>query len=139
MWLNFFFQSDEDGAKEKDGEEGQQKFIAHVPVPSQQEVRRHKIKSQRCTLAFARQILTYGRSPVKVSSVCYFCDLTLELFNPLANAVEVARIVVPSLYPFTPENFQSLHKYYINWKVLWYGQDNPDCLLRVYCAFLLVV
>lgn len=35
----YFFQSDEEGGKEKEGEEGQQKFIAHVPVPSQQEVR----------------------------------------------------------------------------------------------------
>lgn len=35
----FFSQSDEEGGKEKEGEEGQQKFIAHVPVPSQQEVR----------------------------------------------------------------------------------------------------
>lgn len=31
-------QSDEEGGQEKGGEDGQQKFIAHVPVPSQQEV-----------------------------------------------------------------------------------------------------
>lgn len=31
-------QSDEEGSQEKAGEDGQQKFIAHVPVPSQQEV-----------------------------------------------------------------------------------------------------
>lgn len=31
-------QSDEEGNQEKAGEDGQQKFIAHVPVPSQQEV-----------------------------------------------------------------------------------------------------
>lgn len=30
-------ESDEEGSQEK-GEDGQQKFIAHVPVPSQQEV-----------------------------------------------------------------------------------------------------
>ena len=33
-------QSDEEGGQEKGGEDGQQKFIAHVPVPSQQEVGR---------------------------------------------------------------------------------------------------
>ncbi|XP_074054497.1 pre-mRNA-splicing factor ISY1 homolog isoform X1 [Macrotis lagotis] len=33
-------ESDEESAKEKEGEEGQQKFIAHVPVPSQQEMRK---------------------------------------------------------------------------------------------------
>lgn len=31
-------QSDEEGGPDRGGEDGQQKFIAHVPVPSQQEV-----------------------------------------------------------------------------------------------------
>lgn len=51
----FFFQSDEEGGKEKEGEEGQPRFIAHVPVPSQQEVRHNSMKLQKCPLAFTRQ------------------------------------------------------------------------------------
>lgn len=47
-FIFFFFQSDEEGGKEKEGEDGQQKFIAHVPVPSQQEVRHQKTGLQRC-------------------------------------------------------------------------------------------
>lgn len=33
-------QSDDEGSQERGSEDGQQKFIAHVPVPSQQEVGR---------------------------------------------------------------------------------------------------
>lgn len=36
--LSIVFQSGEDSDGENEGEEGQQKFIAHVPVPSQKEV-----------------------------------------------------------------------------------------------------
>uniref|UniRef100_A0A803STY9 Pre-mRNA-splicing factor ISY1 homolog n=1 Tax=Anolis carolinensis TaxID=28377 RepID=A0A803STY9_ANOCA len=38
-------ESDEESGKEKEGEDSQQKFIAHVPVPSQQEVR-NKLKTK---------------------------------------------------------------------------------------------
>lgn len=62
----FTFQPDEEGGKEREGEDGQQKFIAHVPVPTQQEVRHNSTQLQRCTLAFARHILIYIRSSVKV-------------------------------------------------------------------------
>lgn len=41
-------QSDEENGMEKEGEDSQQKFIAHVPVPSQQEVRnKENIKDYR--------------------------------------------------------------------------------------------
>lgn len=66
LFLFFFFlQSDEEGGKEKDGEEGQQKFIAHVPVPTQQEVRHQETELQTGALAIARYI------------ICSFSDFTL--------------------------------------------------------------
>lgn len=72
MWLHFFFfQSDEEGGKEKEGEDGQQKFIAHVPVPSQQEVRHQKTGLQRCA-----------------PSVILFCSC-LVLFQMLWNWREI--------------------------------------------------
>lgn len=45
----FTFQSDEEGGKEREGEDGQQKFIAHVPVPTQQEVRHNSTQLQMHT------------------------------------------------------------------------------------------
>ncbi|XP_035748116.1 pre-mRNA-splicing factor ISY1 homolog [Egretta garzetta] len=43
-------ESDEEGGKEKEGEEGQQKFIAHVPVPSQQEIEEALVRRKKMEL-----------------------------------------------------------------------------------------
>nr|XP_020836871.1 pre-mRNA-splicing factor ISY1 homolog isoform X1 [Phascolarctos cinereus] len=43
-------ESDEESAKEKEGEEGQQKFIAHVPVPSQQEIEEALVRRKKMEL-----------------------------------------------------------------------------------------
>ncbi|XP_027323764.2 pre-mRNA-splicing factor ISY1 homolog [Anas platyrhynchos] len=43
-------ESDEEGGKEKDGEEGQQKFIAHVPVPTQQEIEEALVRRKKMEL-----------------------------------------------------------------------------------------
>ncbi|XP_025060316.1 pre-mRNA-splicing factor ISY1 homolog isoform X4 [Alligator sinensis] len=43
-------ESDEENGKEKEGEEGQQKFIAHVPVPSQQEIEEALVRRKKMEL-----------------------------------------------------------------------------------------
>ncbi|XP_032661429.1 pre-mRNA-splicing factor ISY1 homolog isoform X2 [Chelonoidis abingdonii] len=43
-------ESDEESSKEKEGEEGQQKFIAHVPVPSQQEIEEALVRRKKMEL-----------------------------------------------------------------------------------------
>ncbi|EMP38871.1 Pre-mRNA-splicing factor ISY1 like protein [Chelonia mydas] len=43
-------ESDEESGKEKEGEEGQQKFIAHVPVPSQQEIEEALVRRKKMEL-----------------------------------------------------------------------------------------
>lgn len=43
-------ESDEEGGKEKEGEDGQQKFIAHVPVPSQQEIEEALVRRKKMEL-----------------------------------------------------------------------------------------
>ncbi|XP_064012393.1 pre-mRNA-splicing factor ISY1 homolog [Pogoniulus pusillus] len=43
-------ESDEDSGKEKEGEEGQPKFIAHVPVPSQQEIEAALVRRKKMEL-----------------------------------------------------------------------------------------
>lgn len=43
-------QSDEEGGQEKGGEDGQQKFIAHVPVPSQQEIEEALVRRKKMEL-----------------------------------------------------------------------------------------
>ncbi|XP_042638216.1 pre-mRNA-splicing factor ISY1 homolog [Orycteropus afer afer] len=43
-------ESDEEGSQEKGGEDGQQKFIAHVPVPSQQEIEEALVRRKKMEL-----------------------------------------------------------------------------------------
>ncbi|XP_069848156.1 pre-mRNA-splicing factor ISY1 homolog isoform X2 [Dipodomys merriami] len=43
-------ESDEEGSMEKAGEDGQQKFIAHVPVPSQQEIEEALVRRKKMEL-----------------------------------------------------------------------------------------
>lgn len=43
-------ESDEEGGQEKGGEDGQQKFIAHVPVPSQQEIEEALVRRKKMEL-----------------------------------------------------------------------------------------
>ncbi|KAM5218980.1 pre-mRNA-splicing factor ISY1 homolog isoform 2-T2 [Hipposideros larvatus] len=43
-------ESDEEGNQEKGGEDGQQKFIAHVPVPSQQEIEEALVRRKKMEL-----------------------------------------------------------------------------------------
>ncbi|XP_069500052.1 pre-mRNA-splicing factor ISY1 homolog [Ambystoma mexicanum] len=43
-------ESENDSGEDKDGEEGQQKFIAHVPVPSQQEIEEALIRRKKMEL-----------------------------------------------------------------------------------------
>ncbi|XP_033373245.1 pre-mRNA-splicing factor ISY1 homolog isoform X3 [Parus major] len=43
-------ESDEEGAKEREGEDGQQKFIAHVPVPTQQEIEEALVRRKKMEL-----------------------------------------------------------------------------------------
>ncbi|CAO2605792.1 Pre-mRNA-splicing factor ISY1 homolog, partial [Lemmus lemmus] len=43
-------ESDEEGNQEKAGEDGQQKFIAHVPVPSQQEIEEALVRRKKMEL-----------------------------------------------------------------------------------------
>ncbi|OBS81174.1 hypothetical protein A6R68_20643 [Neotoma lepida] len=43
-------ESDEEGSQEKAGEDGQQKFIAHVPVPSQQEIEEALVRRKKMEL-----------------------------------------------------------------------------------------
>uniref|UniRef100_A0A2K6GI40 Pre-mRNA-splicing factor ISY1 homolog n=1 Tax=Propithecus coquereli TaxID=379532 RepID=A0A2K6GI40_PROCO len=42
--------SDEEGSQEKGGDDGQQKFIAHVPVPSQQEIEEALVRRKKMEL-----------------------------------------------------------------------------------------
>lgn len=44
------FQSDEESGKEKEDEDSQQKFIAHVPVPSQQEIEEALVRRKKMEL-----------------------------------------------------------------------------------------
>ena len=53
-------QSDEEGGPDNGGEDGQQKFIAHVPVPSQQEVGRRARRVLFWVLLSLRAALTLG-------------------------------------------------------------------------------
>ncbi|XP_062356745.1 LOW QUALITY PROTEIN: pre-mRNA-splicing factor ISY1 homolog [Cinclus cinclus] len=43
-------ESDEEGGKEREGEDGQQKFIAHVPVPTQQEIEEALVRRKKMEL-----------------------------------------------------------------------------------------
>uniref|UniRef100_A0A2K6DXL3 Pre-mRNA-splicing factor ISY1 homolog n=1 Tax=Macaca nemestrina TaxID=9545 RepID=A0A2K6DXL3_MACNE len=43
-------ESDEEGSQEKGGDDGQQKFIAHVPVPSQQEIEEALVRRKKMEL-----------------------------------------------------------------------------------------
>ncbi|NWV01659.1 ISY1 factor, partial [Upupa epops] len=43
-------ESDEEGGKEKEGEEGQPRFIAHVPVPTQQEIEAALVRRKKMEL-----------------------------------------------------------------------------------------
>ncbi|XP_072845804.1 pre-mRNA-splicing factor ISY1 homolog isoform X2 [Pogona vitticeps] len=43
-------ESDEESGKEKEGEDSQQKFIAHVPVPSQQEIEEALVRRKKMEL-----------------------------------------------------------------------------------------
>ncbi|XP_054443439.1 pre-mRNA-splicing factor ISY1 homolog isoform X2 [Pteronotus mesoamericanus] len=43
-------ESDEEGSQENGGEDGQQKFIAHVPVPSQQEIEEALVQRKKMEL-----------------------------------------------------------------------------------------
>lgn len=43
-------QSDEEGGPDRGGEDGQQKFIAHVPVPSQQEIEEALVRRKKMEL-----------------------------------------------------------------------------------------
>ncbi|XP_060036294.1 pre-mRNA-splicing factor ISY1 homolog isoform X2 [Erinaceus europaeus] len=43
-------ESDEESSQEKGGEDGQQKFIAHVPVPSQQEIEEALVRRKKMEL-----------------------------------------------------------------------------------------
>lgn len=42
--------SDEEGGPDRGGEDGQQKFIAHVPVPSQQEIEEALVRRKKMEL-----------------------------------------------------------------------------------------
>ncbi|EAW79278.1 hCG2022580, isoform CRA_a [Homo sapiens] len=42
--------SDEEGSQEKGGDDSQQKFIAHVPVPSQQEIEEALVRRKKMEL-----------------------------------------------------------------------------------------
>uniref|UniRef100_A0A8C9F485 Pre-mRNA-splicing factor ISY1 homolog n=1 Tax=Pavo cristatus TaxID=9049 RepID=A0A8C9F485_PAVCR len=61
-------ESDEEGGKEKEGEEGQQKFIAHVPVPSQQEL---NVLPSFGFLFDIDGVLVRGKTPIPAAKIAF--------------------------------------------------------------------
>ncbi|KAL2299621.1 hypothetical protein Nmel_012465 [Mimus melanotis] len=76
-------ESDEEGSKEREGEDGQQKFIAHVPVPTQQEIEEALVRRKKMELLqkYASETLLAQSEEAKTLLGLMTCTPVLEKFG----------------------------------------------------------